>query len=237
LITYKQYTISQGDTLQAIAQDELGDMRLWYMLAQLNNLKHPYIVDTVEEKMKSPMNLATIGDSILINTTDSATDVATALATMPQYAREEIMNLALGKDLDIAPLPTSQRKTGYSGEILELKGDNSGKLALVKGVENLKQSLFLRLITPRGGYLGHPNYGSRIQNYLGNKNSEENSIMIDIEIERTLRSDARVTNVSLKERTWGQNWYKATFLVYSITFDQAFEFVLNAGNSGPISLG
>lgn len=223
--------------MQSIAQNELGDMRLWYMVAQLNNLKHPYIVDTVEEKMKSPMNLITTGDTILINTTDSASDVATALATMPEYAKEEIMNLALGKDLDITPLPLSQRKTGYRGEILELKGDNDGKLALVKGVENLKQSLFIRLITPRGGYLGHPDYGSRIQDYLGNKNSEENSVMIDVEIERTLRSDARVTKVALKERTWGQNWYKATFIVYSISLDQAFEFILNAGNSGPISLG
>ena len=237
MATYKKYIISEGDTIQAIAQNELGDMGLWYMITQLNNLKHPYIVDTVDEKMESPMNLVTIGDTILLNVTDSDTDIATALATMPQYDKEEIMNLALGKDLDIMPLPRSLSGPLYRGEMLALKGDNSGKLATVKGAENLKQSLFLRLMTERGSYLGHPEYGSRLYLYIGNKNTEENSVMIDVEIERTLRSDSRVTKVVLQDRTFSHNSYRATFLIFSITLDQAFEFVINSANSGPITLG
>jgi phage baseplate assembly protein W len=234
LAIYKQYTITQGDTIQSIAQNQLGDMSQWTTLVQLNNLKYPYIVDSVEEKMLHYNSLVTVGDTILINMTDTETDVATALATMPQFDREELMNLALGKDLDITPLPPSQRGNSYSGEILALKGTNNGTLATVKGLANLKQALFLRLITPIGSYLGHPEYGSRIQNYIGNKNTEENAIMIDVEIERTIRTDARVTNVELIERNIKGNQYNVTFLVHSITLNQAFEFVISA--NGPILL-
>lgn len=237
MVRFKKHVISYGDTIQSIAQQELGDMSRWVELAQFNNLRHPYIVDTVEEKMQNPDHLVTIGDTLLIRIdNDDTSTLISNLSNINTYDQEEIYALALGKDLDILPLPRGIGSPGYDSEIFEMKGDGKGSIAIRKGVENLKQSLYIRLITPLGSYLGHPNYGSKVHMYLGKKNTEENATLLDIEIERTLKTDGRVTNVKNNGHIIQGNTYTASFDVYAISLEQAFQFVVSSSNAGPLVL-
>lgn len=239
MANYKKHIISYGETLQSIAQDELADWTQWYSIAQLNNLKYPYIADTVAQK-NAGSNMVTVGDTILINLPDTInqSDLVASLATMPTYEQEEIIALALGKDLDILPLTdyTITPAPGLSSQTFELKSDGSQHLKTVKGLDNLRQSLFIRLMTPKGSYLGHPEYGSMLDMYLGMKNTEENAQLIDLEIERTMWTDGRVTNIIFNGHNIESNSYTASFTVYTMNTEQAFMFVVNAQQNGPVVL-
>lgn len=239
MANYIKHVISYGETLQSIAQDELGDWTQWYSIAQLNNLKYPYIADTVAQK-NAGTNLVTVGDTLLINlpATINQEDLVASLATMPTYEQDEIIALALGKDLDIMPITDSTvtPAPGLSFQTFELKSDGNQHLKLVKGLDNLRQSLFIRLMTPKGSYLGHPEYGSMIDMYLGMKNTEENAQLLDLEIERTIWTDARVTNVVANGHSISDNSYTTSFTVYTMNTEQAFQFVINAQQNGPVVL-
>jgi phage baseplate assembly protein W len=234
---FKKHIISYGETMQSIAQQELGDMSRWIEIAQFNNLRHPYIVDTVEEKKTNPEHLLTIGDTVLVRLSDDAqSELLTSLKRTSEYDQDEIYALALGKDLDILPPPKGFGEPGWDSEVLELKGNGRGSIATKRGIENLKQSLYVRLITPLGSYLGHPRYGSNVHMYLGRKNTEENAALLDIEIERTLRTDGRVTSVEKIGHRLDGHSYTAAFKVYSITLEEAFTFIVAHSGNGPLKL-
>ena len=98
MVRFRRHIISRGDTLQSISQYLLGDYRFWEEIARFNNLKHPYIVETVEEKMRNPEHLVRIGDTILIKTSnEDQSDLMQELRTAPRYNEEEIYSLAEGK--------------------------------------------------------------------------------------------------------------------------------------------
>lgn len=237
MVKFKKHIVSQGDTIQGIAQSELGDMNRWMELAQFNNLRYPYIVDTVEEKMKNPSRLVTIGDTILVKAVeDEQSNLISQLKRISDFDQEEIYALALGKDLDLMPVAKGLGAPGWDAETLELKANNQGGIATARGVANLKQALYIRLITPQGSYVGHPEFGSRVDAYLGLRNTEENAKLLDIEIERTLRTDGRVSNVEFIEHRIQGNTYSASFKVYSLTLDDAFDFVVGARENGPVVL-
>ena len=234
---FKRHIVSYGDTIQSIAQEELGDMARWTEIAHFNNLRHPYIVDTVEEKMENPDHLVTIGDVLMIRVSDNdQAELLNSLKRANDYDQEEIFALALGKDLDILPIPKGFGQPGWDNESLEMKANGNGGIATKRGLENLKQALYLRLITPLGSYLGHPNYGSKVHMYLGKKNTEENAILLDIEIERTLRTDGRVRSVEKVGHILDGNTYTAAFKVYSISLEEAFLFVVSSEGNGPLVL-
>lgn len=235
---FAQHIIKEGDTLQGIAQQRLGDMSQWQDIARFNSLQYPYLVDTVEEKMENPDHLLTIGDILLVKVDEDnvQANLIQQLKRTTEYDQEELIALALGKDLNILPQPRTMAEPSRDSEIFELKANNRGGLATIRGIENLKQSLYIRLITPKGSYVGHPSYGSDLHKYLGMKNTEENAALVDLEIERTLRTDARVTKCELVARTIKGNGYEATFSVTSITLEEAFEFSISARNNGPIVL-
>lgn len=237
MVKFKQHVISYGDTVQSIAQQHFGDMSKWMELVEFNNLRYPYIVDTMEEKLQNKDQLKTVGDTLLIKAqSDAQSDLISQLRRVSDFDQEEIYALALGKDLDLLPLPKEFGAPGWDSEILELKANEQGSIATARGIENLKQALYVRVITPLGSYVGHPRYGSNIHLYLGKKNTEENAALLDIEIERTLRTDGRVTQVEFTGHRIFQNSYSASFKVTSISLDEAFEFVVAAEQEGPIVL-
>ncbi|AMO26002.1 baseplate protein W [Bacillus phage Thurquoise] len=236
---FKRRIIADGDTMQAIAQQELGDVNRWVELARFNDLRHPYIVDTVAEKLQNPSHLVTIGDTILIEISEnSQAELMNALNRATDFDKEELYALALGKDLDVIPIPKQFGKAGWDSDIFEMKDNERGDVATIRGIENLKQSLYMRLVTPLGGYLGYPRYGSKVHEYLGRKNTEENAVLLDIEIERTLRTDGRVRSVEKVGHIINGNSYSTTFKVYSIAMEEAFLLALSGelGVSGSLVL-
>lgn len=52
--TYKNYVIRQSDTLETIAQRQLGDASAWPSLISLNKLRYPYISDDIKDQYGTP---------------------------------------------------------------------------------------------------------------------------------------------------------------------------------------
>jgi len=73
-----------------------------------------------------------------------------------------------------------------------------GIVETVSGIENLRQALRLRLMVERGELsgLGHPRYGSRVHELLGETLDSANRELLRRHIRRALLADPRVAEVS-----------------------------------------
>ena len=73
----------------------------------------------------------------------------------------------------------------------------SGGLQTISGLDNLVQALSLRLLIDRGdlGQLGHPRYGSKIRDLIGEPMDRANRELIRRYVRRALAEDARVQDV------------------------------------------
>jgi phage baseplate assembly protein W len=67
----------------------------------------------------------------------------------------------------------------------------------VGGLDNLRQALTVRLLVDRGELagLGHPNYGSRIRELLGQTLDRANRELLRRYVQQALRQDPRVADV------------------------------------------
>lgn len=70
-------------------------------------------------------------------------------------------------------------------------------LDLLEGADNLKQALLLRFLTPLGELtpLGHPNYGCRLFELIGELNSETNRNRAKLFVLQALAAEPRVKQV------------------------------------------
>lgn len=87
---------------------------------------------------------------------------------------------------------------------LDFRGDGRVDLTLrgrdldtLDGVDNLVQALRMRLLTMRGelARLGHPRYGSRVAELIGEPLTRQNLELLRRYVQRALRSDPRVAAV------------------------------------------
>ena len=65
------------------------------------------------------------------------------------------------------------------------------------GADNISQALLLRLLTQQGELevLGHPTYGSRLHELIGEPNTEGNRLLAKLFVLQALEQEARVANV------------------------------------------
>nr|WP_294518366.1 DUF2634 domain-containing protein [uncultured Rhodopila sp.] len=72
-----------------------------------------------------------------------------------------------------------------------------GEHGMVRGLDNLVQALTLRLLIDRGelGALGHPRYGTRIRDLLGQTMDRANLQLLRRYVRQSLLADARVDEV------------------------------------------
>jgi phage baseplate assembly protein W len=70
-------------------------------------------------------------------------------------------------------------------------------LGKVSGRDNLEQAIVLRLLTPRGelAALGHPEYGSRIHELIGQPNTENTRNRLRLFILEALQAERRVAEI------------------------------------------
>jgi phage baseplate assembly protein W len=68
----------------------------------------------------------------------------------------------------------------------------------VDGFENLAQAVILRLLTPRGelAALGHPEYGSRVHELIGQQNNTSRRNLLKLFILEALKNEPRVAKVA-----------------------------------------
>lgn len=88
-------------------------------------------------------------------------------------------------DVRTTRLPTP----GGRGELLDY--------GMVSGRENLCQAIMMRLLTPRGELepLGHPDYGSRVHELIGEGNTETNRNRLRLFILEAIKREPRVEKI------------------------------------------
>ncbi len=97
------------------------------------------------------------------------TDMKLLLETQPEY-------IGLGADL-----------------VVSKKGD----LETISGRPNLGQAIMHRLLTRRGelGALGHPDYGSRLHELIGEPNNERTRDLVRLYVKECVQQESRVQDI------------------------------------------
>lgn len=232
ILFHKRDTIRDGDTLQQIQFRNFGTIDGWYDdLAQLNNLEYPYIVNTSAEKLKNPAHLLTVGDLIKL---PSQNDLQSAtLDDLSVYATDNMYDVTMGMDLKVE-LNQGQLFDENSAELVP--NSKHTDLDTVKGIETLRQSLFLRLMTRKGTLLMHPNYGSYIPDYIGKPITKDTLADIGVEMQRTITTDDRVEDVSIIASKIEHQQIFVAVRIKPISAQQAFDIFLYRADDGQFLL-
>ena len=230
---FKKHVVQHEETMQAVAQRYYGDVSYWIDLVEHNNLKYPYIVETDEEKMQDPERLASTGDTIIIPIESDLTDVSAK--EINSRDKDVLVELALGRDLNITADEKYFNEHGTSDNILAFSTNGNGDLDTVKGIDNMKQRLQARLLTPRGSLMLHPNYGSDLHNLFG-LNIPEQATLIEMEVLRTLTADNRVKSANLVDWKIQGNVYSGQFSVEIKSVEESINFVLGQDEEGIFAL-
>lgn len=91
----------------------------------------------------------------------------------------------------------AQRERGADLRTVIRPASSAVDLEPVSGVENLQQALLLRLLTPTGelAVLGHPGYGSRLHELIGEPNTQTNRDRAKLFALQALLAEPRVKEV------------------------------------------
>lgn len=231
---YKHYVISQGETLQTIAQKLYHDVSQWRMLANINHLQFPYIVKTPQLKKNNPEHLLTRGDMLLLpgdmRTYQTAEQAKIEESNTPYY-QPSYYDTVLGTDIELnigtdVPLP----------EQLGVIEGNGFDLERVTGAENLKQSLINRILTRRGTLLFHPEYGSQLPNMLGKPVNQARLADAANELSRTITTDGRVSKCKVTHASLNGGDIFLTAEVLPISYATSFYIYLYRSKKGLVSI-
>ncbi|PUB12421.1 GPW/gp25 family protein [Yoonia sediminilitoris] len=114
----------------------------------------------------------------------------------------------LGKDLILLRNRREQAQRDRGQDLQTETRDITGArdLATVTGAENIAQALLLRFLTAEGELapLGHPHYGSRLHELIGEPNTEANRSLAKLFALRAVQREPRVDKVlsaSVRQRT------------------------------------
>ncbi|MDQ3916560.1 MAG: hypothetical protein M3323_14715 [Actinomycetota bacterium] len=103
-----------------------------------------------------------------------------------------------GVDLRLLPFLDTLHSNRDPGNDLGVTPSRGGHdLATLAGTDNLVQALVLRLLTPAGALadLGHPGYGSRLHELIGELNNATNRNRVKMFALQALTSEPRVKEV------------------------------------------
>ena len=103
-------------------------------------------------------------------------------------------DLRLLRNLDIRK---SSRDPGRDLATTRRQGISEVDLETLSYAENMVQALFLRFLTPAGelAVLGHPDYGSRLSDLIGELNNETNRNRAKLFVLEALAAEPRVQEV------------------------------------------
>jgi phage baseplate assembly protein W len=116
-----------------------------------------------------------------------------------------VLDDILGRDLDVGVATPEGDAISGPFSLIDLqarsRADVSPRardLAVVSGVSNLAQALVLRLQTERGELtdLGHPDYGSRHHQLVGELNTESNRNLVKLYVLECLRQEPRLAEIT-----------------------------------------
>ena len=104
-----------------------------------------------------------------------------------------------GTDLRLLQNLVRQNDRGRGRDLSTIQRLQTGQvdLDILTGADNLKQALLLRFLTHTGelAVLGHPNYGSRLFELIGELNTETNRNRAKLFVLKALAAEPRVKEV------------------------------------------
>src|SRR5262245_45839682 len=104
-----------------------------------------------------------------------------------------------GADLRLLQDLRRQNDRNRGSDLSTVKRPETGQvdLATLEGADNLSQALLLRFLTPVGelAILGHPDYGSRLFELIGERNTETNRNRAKLFVLQALAAEPRVKEV------------------------------------------
>ena len=173
----KQIILNGRTDLERIALDELGDPTRWVEIAELNDLKYPYIVQNLSDTRS---NVKKPGDKLLIpqNIRSGLSDVST-VKEIPSIQGLSETERSFGTDLKVTPE-------------MDLDLANNGDLAVVSGTENVAQAIILKIGYERGELKNHPEMGVGVM--VGDKFISLEQVRDNLNA--TLTADKRVESLS-----------------------------------------
>lgn len=104
-----------------------------------------------------------------------------------------------GTDLRLLRNLERQNDRDRGSDLSTVRRPETGQVDLetLSGADNLKQALLLRFLTPVGelALLGHPSYGSRLFELIGERNTETNRNRAKMFVLQALAAEPRVKEV------------------------------------------
>ena len=229
---YIKYTVKKGDTIQGISYNMTGDVTKWLTIAKANDLDYPY-VDSTGNSTNNNAHLATVGDTIIIPQLEANSDQS--VDSLGNKQIEEIEKDALGEDLSVIDYSAYYNRYGGDDFIVQLSASKQGDLKTVAGMDNIKQMLIMRLLTPKGSLLMHPDYGSDL-NKMFLKNNNYTGQMINNEISKCLQTDTRVSSVEMTDYYMYGNEYSSNWIVQIESLKQQFSLVISKEENSELSI-
>jgi phage baseplate assembly protein W len=121
------------------------------------------------------------------------------MATNPTSPRSIPATALFGADLRLLGNLDRQNSRERGSDLATARRPESGEvdLARLSGIDNLKQALLLRFLTPLGEMepLGHSDYGSRLSELIGERNTETNRNRAKLFVLQALAAEPRVAKV------------------------------------------
>lgn len=162
----RDYRIEQGDTLRSIAYRQYHDASRWREIADLNGLRYPHVIDSLDPVDRLPGTVIW-GDTIRLRT--PAFDLSAPPA-----------EVLFGQDVILE-----------RGSLQVANGD----LRLTSGLDNFRQSLHHRIKTLTGELLYYPSYGCNVQLALGLKLEPMITLMGAAWVQESLQQEPRLSAV------------------------------------------
>ena len=157
----------------------------------VNGLEYPYIDDDLFLNEHEDLDsVAKIGSKLVIPTPGLNIPLKT------NNSSAEIEKYAFGCDLDIYSMEETENHVINLETDGQLSDNTKGDIRLAEGITNLRQQLTTRLGTPKGALLLHPEYGSKLLDYVGKRTTVEVLIEVSLEVQECLLEDFRVQGVS-----------------------------------------
>lgn len=171
----ESYSVSKGDTLQSIAAKKYGDASKWKQIAIVNGIDSSSDLDGLD-KILIPVE--SIG-------TNSGID-GSAIGTGDTL--QSTQDRLYGTDLKLSP---SNGKYGFSFN----RSSPYPDIIKVKGLENLSQAVFKKVMVSQGTLLEDPLYGR--SRSLGGSVADSGAARMKWSIERSVLGDSRIEAVKV----------------------------------------
>jgi hypothetical protein len=198
--SYQLVPVEDGDTLLSLAAKYMGDARLWVYIAIANGLKAPFVDRlaavplTNKNADEQPFGQALgVGAMIRIPTYAQSTVNFPILPVLGAHLDEPIENQFLGTDWQLEPTTPEANNSVMVYDVPIDFEKGSVDAVVVSGVENLKQSILVRLSVEQGTNLLYRKLGLR--RIVGMSFPLLDLEMAKFMIAESLAADPRIANI------------------------------------------